>query len=86
MMKILKAVFAQVALGLAETTCLPNAIPASDRRELVSLLAGESKFFGQLQPTQSAAQEFSLQKIPKDILVPLFFKRSTQQGSLFTPQ
>ena len=61
---LLKAVLAQVALrGLAETTCLPSATGASDRRELVNLLAGEHcgfqngipKFFGTLQdPSQSA--------------------------------
>jgi len=41
---LLQAVLAQVAVlrGLAETTCLPNATRASDRRELVNLLAGES--------------------------------------------
>ena len=52
---LLKAVLAQVALrGLAETTCLPSATGASDRRELVNLLAGEHCGFQNGIPNSSA--------------------------------
>ncbi len=48
-------------------------------RRVLWIRKWDSKFFGQLQPTQSAAQEFSRIlrnsiEIPKDIFVPLFFK------------
>ena len=54
---LLQAVLAQVAVlrGLAETTCLPNATRASDRRELVNLLAGESCGFQNGIPKSSAS-------------------------------